>query len=826
MLNTEKTKHLKELLEEPFRIHLAVPLLRRLPSVHHATDVHGRNESGADIVYFERDALNIQSCVAVQLKVGNIDLSKNGKGETFSQVSDQIKLVSRARFELAAPTGKHKPSKYIVITTGRISERAREELSKLARDEYSLNCQFIDGEKLIELIDENWSEYWESINKDMIDYTGTLAMRFRKIEDIVGRGANYTKNIDEIYVTARLQEIVNEKALRLAGNDEVEVRLPRVIEESEILNLQGNNLIVGDSGTGKRLLLRSLLFQQIKNNENLPDGGVLPFLIDATTINDPSINIESILKEYLYANNGGHLAEELDKYISNGILIIIDRLSRVSEEGRIKNILQAFIEFSKLNPKVRFIGSIRDAEIFETASLKDVKRWQVMAFQHSQVVSLVSKWFNSVKIRSDKDLNVIVEQLTRNVIQGSLPHTPLVFTLNLVLLENDFQTTNLADVLDKYVDLYLGKWDAEFNIVSKYDFSLKRSILSKMALRMLEEGVDRMPRDHLIKFFDEQFDRMGRQIDSSKIYDEIRARGLLVEELGIVRFSLYAFQEWFAGYEIHRNKDENFVLSKIDNRFWGQPIVFYAGLKRNCDYILENIYTLKEVPEFALQFYRSYLAGMIAVNADESSDEAKREAIRYSIYGYILMLRRLSFILRQATGQIGELYAGMAIDFMLYYGIGSPKLEKQYNDLFFDNINNPIINASLDDSLDLGMTEMDLPRLFLSSLMTRLGTERSIESMNHMIRSNNPYILMLLYVRLNHMIDLRLQLSPDAKVDDLRGVRREIHRKLNRNREETRRILEKNNRLTKSLYILPSMEELLQRPTAISLLPENSDLNI
>ncbi|BDP43338.1 hypothetical protein DAETH_33070 (plasmid) [Deinococcus aetherius] len=811
MHNDDKRHYLESILEAPFRKDVAVPLLRRVPGVEHVTDVHGRNESGADIIYFERDALHFPTCVGVQLKVGHIDLSTSRKGTTFAEVKNQLDLISRATFHLTAPAGKHKISKFIVMTTGRISERAREELAKLAH-EYKLNINFLDGERVIELVDKLWPDFWSHIDKGTADYASSLRTRYTEVEDVVKLGARKSRPIDTLYVRMRLQEMLDERILDLNG-EQVSVNPPKVVDEFELLNDPGLTLLIGESGSGKRLILRRLLFEQIERNSHLPNGGLLPFLLDAKVVAGDDADLEVHLRRELTENNGGQLLEGLDERLRDqGAVILVDRLTRVAEPERVRSVLRRMETLYGRYPKVRMIAALRDSETFEVTEFTAFKRWQVQAFEQTQVVSLVSKWYTALEHPEEGHLHAVVEQLVRNVIQGSLPRTPLVYTLNLVLLENNQQTTNLADVLDKYVDLYLGKWDDELNVPSVYDFTLKRSFLSELAFRMLEDGVDRLDRHEVITFFDSLFDRMGRDRGSEEIYSEIKRGGLLVEGNGLVRFVLYAFQEWFAGHHIYRRKDDAFVIERLDERFWGQAIIFYAGLKRACDDLLESVYTLKEVGDFPVQFYRSYLAGMIAVNADESSGDHKREAVRYALYGYLMLLRRLGFIFRRATGQVGELYAGMVVDFMLYYGVGSARLSLQYRELMFDNPTRPVVNAPEVGLTAFNATEVDLPRLFIASLMTRLGVPGYRDAMNVILRSSNPYILMLLYIRLNHMIDLNLQLTPDQDLRELRSLRREVHRKLSRNKEAARKLLAKNKRMAQSAYILPPLEEVMQNP--------------
>ena len=841
--HTEKKQHLSQLNENEFRRNVVIPLLNRLSGVSNVTDNHGAQERGIDIVYFFSDPMNTRTCVGIQLKVGDVSAATGRGNDDIVTLEKQISLASKNEVVLVNPVGKFQISKFQIMTTGKISNGAKEHLAKVARDEYRLNLEFKEGEHVIELLDRVFPDYWRYLNKDISGYYSFLKKKYAEIEDVTKLGAKQMPFIEDIYVPVTVTEAMDSDSLDYTEQqpretDFTEASLskeePKILDDVELLTDHHQILLIGESGSGKRVLLRRLLFEQLKRNETSEHGGVIPFLIDARELTTDAMALRNYLDVYLDIHDGKLLKEHLEERIQReGVLILVDKLSRIAAREDVNGVLKKLTDFSDLYPKVRCIVATRETQLIEAAEHVSYKRYKLDYFGSSQVGALVDKWYSSIDKKLELAPDVVVQQLIRNVSQGSLPRTPLVYTLNLILLDNeDSQNSNIADLFDRYVDLFLGKWNDELKIESKFSFRQKKRFLSELAYEMQQREVDCMPTNEVRDFFGGIFEHIGINGNSQEMLEEMKSGGILTEEQGYIRFTLYVLQEFFTGIALREQDDVEAVLGKLDDRFWGQAIVFYAGLKRECNTLLEHFVTLKETDDFAIQGYRSHMAGMIASNADQSENSLKKEAVRYALLGHVLTLRRLAVILRHIYGQVGELYAGNFLDLLAFYSVGSPLLERQYKDLLKEQ--DGILKTFDEELVRFSDAESVIPQFLLSSMLLRFGADGYLEEIQKLVSQPNPYILWLLYLRLNDFEVRRLERTAGQETDlskhqvrQIRGIRTKLTSKLRdrKYREANREILQKNKTRTKEAYLLPPPEKVLAQPAKYleTVLPEESD---
>lgn len=830
MDQAEKKLHLAQLDEASFRKNLVIPLLRRLPGISHVTDNHGAQERGIDIIYFFSDPMGTEACVGIQLKVGNITVSTSKGNDDVATLEKQIVLASKNEVDLVDPVGTFKISKFQIMTTGSISSGAKTHLMKVSRDDFRMNLEFKEGENVIGLIDNWHPDYWIYLNKSLSTYYAFLRTKYARIDDITKLGAKQAPLIEEIYVPLTVTEAIDDESLEFieerkggSRSDEAETAIPkterRTINDVDLLNEEAAKVfIVGESGSGKRVLLRQLLFEQLKQNEHKAEGGRVPFLIDAKRLVESQKSLIAILDEYLEEHEGGQLREGLKQRCNeHGVLILVDKLSRVSNADLVNQVMEKLNEFIATYPKCRCIIPIRETQLPESAEQVSFKRYKLDYFGPSQVNSLVDKWFSSDKSMDEYSLDIIAQQLIRNVSQGSLPKTPLVYTLNLILLDNeDSKNSNIADLFDKYVDIFLGKWNEELKMNYKFAFKQKRRFLSELAFKMQDLGADYMRTTDVLTFFEDKFVYMGIDGNPQELLEEMKLGGLLVEEQNNVRFRIYVLQEFFTGIALRELFEEQNVAEKLDDRFWGQSIIFYAGLKRECNLLLEHMVTTKETDNFVIQGYRSYMAGMLASNADQSESGLKKEAIRSALFGQVLTLRRLAYILKHIYGQVGELYAGNFIDLFAFYAMGSPLLERQYRELLEEEDK---VFSDLDkDLIEISDTESMMPQYLLTSMLLRFGMPNHLEEVQKLLAQPNPYILWLLYIRLNDFVGKRLERTAGQDTDialrSIRKVRTKLISKLRdkKYRETNRALLQKNRNRTKGGYLLPPAELALAQP--------------
>ena len=134
-------KALGELSEEDLRRKIILPLLAATKGLNRISDVHGRNEKGLDVIFYESGAIN-EVCYGLQLKKGNIS-GGGTKSGTVKEIIDQLEIAKDLTHPVAVEgAGRVQIDHFIVATSGRISDTARDEIASRIR---GIPVTFWDG---------------------------------------------------------------------------------------------------------------------------------------------------------------------------------------------------------------------------------------------------------------------------------------------------------------------------------------------------------------------------------------------------------------------------------------------------------------------------------------------------------------------------------------------------------------------------------------------------------------------------------------------------------------------------------------------------------
>jgi hypothetical protein len=156
----DKKEIIKKLRESELRRNVIIPLLKAAgySDVH---EFHGTIEKGKDILFREPNKLGESFIHAVMVSKEDIS-GVVGDSKSASRILEQAEMVFNESYK-DKYTGKIvSVDRCWVITSGNITPQAIESISgKL--EKYNLNrlIRFIDGDKVIELIDQHYPQFWE-----------------------------------------------------------------------------------------------------------------------------------------------------------------------------------------------------------------------------------------------------------------------------------------------------------------------------------------------------------------------------------------------------------------------------------------------------------------------------------------------------------------------------------------------------------------------------------------------------------------------------------------------------------------------------------------
>lgn len=805
-----KKKHLQSLNENEFRRQLIMPLFGKDSKKMNPHDNHGPNEQGIDVYYFEMDSMDNMQCVGVQLKVGDISMGQKKKSHPVNELFPQIENAFNSEIDSAIPQGRYKISRLYIITTGSISDNAKTSLNNFTKSRnLTNNLGHIDADKLITMIDKIYPEYWSYVNKTLADFYEKLINKVSIIETVSKLGVQEKVKIQDIYVEMYLKSVdssFNEMGDEISSGEE--------IKDLDLINKPGVKIISGESGSGKKMLVKFLVLEQIKRNQKREDGGLVPIILDAKNLEFVE-NVEDVklcIRKEIIEYSGQFIADAIQETSNlNGYFIFIENLGKIHDKDRRRKIVDILMQIYCDNKKSMIIITQRSINSVDTSEIKEVEKYKISFFKQGQIVKLVSNWINN-NLGKDITLESVVGQIVKNVNQGQLPRTPLVYTLNLVILQNGDKSQNLADLFDKYIDLYLGKWDEELGKKNAYEYRLKRTILGEIAYYMHHMKIDNIDQNRLFEIINSYALKIGREIDNFLLIEEIIFSGIIVNESYSYKFALFAIQEFFVGYHLKEKKMVSEILKHTNEPNWMQPIVFYAGLERECNEIILEILTSPNPENIYKYFYRSYLLSLIVSNADLSDHAFKLDAMRYSMLGHLEFLKHHAEKLKDIYGRVAELYSSIIVAEFLYYGMGSSKLDLQYKHLISDVETRIRNEANLDNILY---------RYYLSYLRFRFRLENSFEQYNENLKSNNVLVLGMMLVVSNE----RLEELDAASVDDgilnmtrdyvekLKHMKTEIRRKLRNYSKEWNMLISNNKNSSSSVINKPEVMNFDSNPT-------------
>lgn len=161
MNHNEKKEILKKLSEKEFRQDLIIPLLSKMGYIA-PIEYHGTNERGKDIICFEYDRLKEQRFLSVVAKIGDL----TGDAATDKGLMNVVNQVQQAfdnPYEDLFNMKQVLINEVWIMTTGRIISGAEESVIRtLRKSNLDKQIRFIRDDRLIQLIDTNFSTFWNS----------------------------------------------------------------------------------------------------------------------------------------------------------------------------------------------------------------------------------------------------------------------------------------------------------------------------------------------------------------------------------------------------------------------------------------------------------------------------------------------------------------------------------------------------------------------------------------------------------------------------------------------------------------------------------------
>ncbi len=259
-----KKERLKSIKDEVNEFHpLLKSLLSKLPNIEDSEYTHGTQEKGADFVLTKHDVtLNNTEYIGVIAKVGQISQSN------FQKIKEQIEECNLIRYIIGGKRNIYLNEIWI-SNNDNITENAKE---RIHEDYKTTKITFINGQKLIKLIDKHLPNYWYEIPLSVSNYLHDLSTKNDEIDKSLSL---LPSSQEQIYIEPNIVKIkedeytIKKKRKKIRR---VSVNLHKTINDEHFV------VIEGGLGSGKSKLLRKLV-DNYSNPDRYIETKLLPIII-------------------------------------------------------------------------------------------------------------------------------------------------------------------------------------------------------------------------------------------------------------------------------------------------------------------------------------------------------------------------------------------------------------------------------------------------------------------------------------------------------------------------------------------------------------------
>lgn len=572
----KKTSFLLSLSEDGFRDTVVRPLFYRR-GFQDGRELCGPQEEGKDTIFAEIDKLGFTNFTAVQTKRGNLNLASKAS-QNLTDAIAQLRTAVDTTVTLLKDRRRVKPNKVFLIASGTINERARSHILDEIRDP---NIQFMDAHELIPLIDENLPELWLGIDADIQPY-------FKAIEELVlgkaGRSKLGTASTDDIldpiatdenFVNLQFHKtIMRRKTVRGITKeypDFIEVRLGSLLKDKS-----QKILILGEAGTGKSSCLLRLAYETCRDGLKLANQYQVPILIRAVEIQrDKPEDLISYLdvrtRAVTNAKRSCFTMEDLNR---GGVLLLVDSLDEVGNNGERSTVLQSINRLGELYPQIRIVITSRPYRFTtELPELRTYAEYRISPMSWKQAEKIYSR-VQKGKLISSSKINEGLRHLEH--IQG-LELNPLLVTVFATAssLSQQDVPANITELFKKFTELMLGRWDERKGLQHQYQGPLKDYVVQHLAFHLHQRKAKFIARADAEELVNSKLSVMGHAAEGERLLTEIIERSGLFRVIGEnLEFRHHLLQEFFAGRSI---QNADFVNSVVTDEWWSRALVFYFG---------------------------------------------------------------------------------------------------------------------------------------------------------------------------------------------------------------------------------------------------------
>lgn len=549
-------------------------LFKNLPNVTRVEYRQGPTEMGADFVLHQHNStLGTTNYIGVIVKIGQI---KQNNSEVERQIDE---------CQISRKIEGGKKTIYLneiwVVANDTITNNAQEKIWEKHR---SSNVQFIDIAKLAELIEEHAPDVFSSETYELREY-------FQKV-------LNYCQsNLSNLILGTQSSATYIERELTKSPNRQDIKTTTKIkkISVKEAIKKDDRILIESSMGGGKSRLIARIAEQLIDENK-LTSDIKLPIVITAQDYLKDGRSIKQISDSTLQELTGSNIKE---------VIIMIDGLDEVkirTEELMIEveNIFQSVSTIS--NAKLIITTRTLEDPNITNSIERYLTRYTLCNFTTKQVINLIGE------VCTAQTMKKLEKDLEKSHLFRALPKSPISAILLARLLSENVREipSTMTELYSKYMELVLGRWDADKGIKTQTEYEIRSNISMNIANFVVNHGLTEISVRDAEQIFKEYVSvRNIPSISETSLFESIISNREVFNrspEKNTVKFNHRTFSEFLRAQALHRDMSA-LIDETIFTPYWSTIYFFYLGLKRDSLELLRAINQISPSSE-ELKFHK------------------------------------------------------------------------------------------------------------------------------------------------------------------------------------------------------------------------------